>query len=201
MNTVHTQKRYTNSKKGGFTLVEMMVSLSIFAVVMTISGGTLLIMIDVNAKAQALYSASSNLSFALDSMTRELRTGYHYNCTVSVPSDATALPSSTATNDCLGGQFIAFSRERDNVRMGYRITNGRLEQKVSSGNWMPLTSSDVVIDRFYLTVADSDTYSDTSDTRQPYINLHILGHVNNGLDTDTDFSIQTHMVGRRLDII
>jgi hypothetical protein len=171
------------------------------AVVMVISSGTLLVMIDVNAKAQALYSASSNLSFALDSMTRELRTGYHYNCTVAIPSDSASLPASTATSDCADGQFVAFSRERDNVRMGYRIKNGKLEQKVSSGNWMPLTSNDVVIDRFNLTVEDSDTYTDTNDTTQPFINLQILGHVNNGLDTNTDFSIQTHMVGRRLDII
>ncbi len=197
----HNKIQKRNNASKGFTLVEMMVSLSIFAIVMTISVGTLLIMIDVNAKAQALYSSGTNLSFALDSMTREIRTGYHYNCTVAVPSDLSPLPSASATNDCAGGQFIAFSRERDNVQVGYRAKNGRLEQKIGNGNWTPLTSSDVVIDSFSLTVNNSDTHNNNSDINQPTADLSVKGHVNNGLDTNTDFNIQTHMVGRRLDVI
>ena len=41
--------------KKGFTLIELMVSLTVFSIVMVVSIGTLLIMIDSNAKAQALY--------------------------------------------------------------------------------------------------------------------------------------------------
>ncbi len=205
------------SKTAGFTLVELMVSLTIFSIVMLVSIGTLLTIIDVNAKAQALYTATTNLSFTLDNMTRELRTGYHYHCKETAPSGQ-SFPGDNSTQDCDDnedrGEFIAFTRERDGFRVGYKIAEipgtevQGLFQKIDnpSGNdgdldWTPLTSPDVSIDAFELTVKNTDTYYGDSDTDQPSIDLFIRGHVNNGLETDTDFSIQTHIIQRRLDLL
>lgn len=64
----------------GFTLIEMIVSLGVFAVVITMSVGSLLALIYGNQKLQGEQSIMSNISFALDSMTREIRTGYFYAC-------------------------------------------------------------------------------------------------------------------------
>ena len=87
----------------GFTLVEMLVSLSLFTVVLTMSVGTLLVLIDANARAQNMQLVMSNLSFALDSMTREIRTGTDWYCDESAnsPSIPTLNTDSTAaTRDC-----------------------------------------------------------------------------------------------------
>lgn len=186
----------------GFTLIELMVSLTVFSIVMVVSIGTLLIMIDSNAKAQALYSSSVNLSFALDSMTRELRTGYKYYCSTATTSTSSPLPTGRA--DCATGApgvFIAFTRERDGARMGYQLNGASLEQKIDSGNWNKITSDDVIINAFEMSVTNTATVDAGGDGEQPIIDLRVRGYVNNGLDADTDFNIQSHIVERRLDLI
>ena len=196
-------------KSHGFTLIELMVSLTIFSVVMVISTGTLLIMIDANAKAQAIYSASSNLTFALDNITREIRMGYHYNCfTTNGGAPTDSLPNQSSTVDCATtpGNSIAFTREKDGSQVGYRInttsSNPRIEQKIDNGLWVPLTSDDVFIEEFEIIVNNSTTYlPGENNTRQPTIDIFIKGYVNNGLDTDTDFTLQSRVIQRRLDII
>lgn len=64
----------------GFTLIEMIVSLGIFAVVITMAVGSLLVLVVSNERIQGEQSVMTNLAFALDSMTREVRTGYNYYC-------------------------------------------------------------------------------------------------------------------------
>jgi len=64
----------------GFTLIEMIVSLALFSVVVTISVGALLVLIASNRQLQDEQAVLTNLSFALDSMTREIRTGSNYYC-------------------------------------------------------------------------------------------------------------------------
>jgi len=192
------QTKRNKISQSGFTLVELMVSLTIFSVVMVISTGTLLIMIDINAKAQAIYSSSSNLTFALDNITREIRTGNHYFCSESW--DIEGLKS--GTQDC-EGSYISFTREEDDLRAGYRL-NGEKKQieykKQNGSGWIPMTSDDVVITKFELTVSGTETYYENdNDTEQPNVDLFIQGYVNNGLDTDTDFTIQSHIIQRRLD--
>lgn len=73
-------------KERGFTLIEMIVSLGVFSIVITIAVGALLVIISTNKQLQAEQSVMSNLAFAMDSMTREMRTGYSYYCD-SQPND------------------------------------------------------------------------------------------------------------------
>lgn len=72
-------KRYPSLEKG-FTIIEMIVSLGVFSIVITISVGALLVLVASNQQLQAERSVMTNLSFALDSMTREIRTGSNYFC-------------------------------------------------------------------------------------------------------------------------
>jgi prepilin-type N-terminal cleavage/methylation domain-containing protein len=73
-------RNYFSPNKSGFTLIEVIVSLALFSVVITIAVGALLILIASNRQLQNEQSVLSNLSFALDSMTREIRTGSNYYC-------------------------------------------------------------------------------------------------------------------------
>lgn len=199
----------------GFSLVELLVSLSVFSVVMTISIGTLLIMIDANAKAQALASATTNLSFALDNITREIRTGYHYYCSTNINLDPEDVQDQT--HDCTSGtpgNFISFVRERDGVQVGYKLENGVIYGNSDDSNlgWLALTSNQIVIDRFdivayntlpyaYYSGSTYTTNSASGYADQPVVDLYITGHINNGLDDATTFSIQSHMVQHRLDTL
>ena len=74
-----------NKKMGGFTLIEMMVSIALFAIVMVMSMGAILSIVAANKKAQALNSVMTNLNFAVDSMSRDIKTGYNYHCGPHIP--------------------------------------------------------------------------------------------------------------------
>lgn len=69
--------RILNKKetKGGFTLIEVMVSVSIFVIVVMISMGAIFSIVDATKKAQSLKSVMNNLNFALETMTRTIKTG------------------------------------------------------------------------------------------------------------------------------
>ena len=68
------------NKQRGFSLIEMIVSLGVFSIVITTAIGALLVVIGTNSQLQAEQSVMTNLAFAMDSMTREMRTGYNYYC-------------------------------------------------------------------------------------------------------------------------
>lgn len=75
-------KQPTNFKdqRKGFTLLEMIVSLALFAVVAIVAVGALVRIVGLNRQAQSLQSSMNNVGFALESMSRELRTGSNWNC-------------------------------------------------------------------------------------------------------------------------
>lgn len=204
MHTLGNKTAY-RFKQEGFSLVELMVSLTIFSIVMTVSVGTLLVLIDANAKSQALYSAMTNLSFATDNITRNIRTGYDYYCgSLSGASDNLPTGSQDCQNDA-DATGIAFTREKDSVRVGYRYnpTAQSIEQLVDDNtgtdNWLRLTSDDVKVTKFEVRPSGTRGVYDTpSDSIQPRITLLIEGYVNNGLDTNTDFILQTSVTQRTL---
>jgi prepilin-type N-terminal cleavage/methylation domain-containing protein len=70
-----------HQKNLGFTLIELIVALGVFSVVVTTAVGSVLSLINNNQKLQAEQNIMSQLSFALDTMAREMRSGYNYYCT------------------------------------------------------------------------------------------------------------------------
>lgn len=183
--------------QSGFSLIELMVSLTIFSLVMVVSISTLLTIIDANAKAQALYSSMTNLSFAVDSMSRNTRTAYDHYCGSYANVSGANLPA--GNRDCNGGDGIVFTRERDGSRVGYRWDSNKMtiEQKiagVANDAWLPITSSTTKITVFEVTVDGSTG----GDDRQTNVTILINGYVVNGLDTSTDFVLQTNVTQRIL---
>ena len=70
-------KKMINPKnnKSGFTLVELMVSVSLFVIVMTISMGSILSVFNANRKAKNIRNVMDNINFTLEGMTRTIRFG------------------------------------------------------------------------------------------------------------------------------
>ena len=192
-----------NRTEKGFTLIELMVSLTVFSIVMVISVGTLLTLIDANAKAQALYMATTNLSFALDAMTRDIRTGHDYICYNQNDGSLTDGVPSNEDNpqDCVSGMdSLSFERDWDSVQVRYRLSGGRIQQNVEpSVTWEDMTSDKVVVDTLVFVVDNAEPLG--PDSNQPTINIVVSGYVDNGLEVTTDFNLQTHIVARRLDIL
>lgn len=69
-----------NKMKRGYTLIELIVAVGLFALVMLLASGAYLVMIGLNRQAQGIATGVDNLAFALETMTRNIRTGSAYNC-------------------------------------------------------------------------------------------------------------------------
>ncbi|MDB4992019.1 MAG: putative Type pilus pilin [Parcubacteria group bacterium] len=81
MMTQHTSRRNSSSTQNrGFTLVELIVSIGLFTIVVTIAMSAYLSLISLDRKARATNDLVSNLSFVMESMSRNIRTGTSYAC-------------------------------------------------------------------------------------------------------------------------
>jgi prepilin-type N-terminal cleavage/methylation domain-containing protein len=74
------QFKRTKALSGGFTLVEMLVSVALFTIVMTIGLSVILSVVDGNKKTQSINSVVNNLNSSIDSMVRDMKTGIEYRC-------------------------------------------------------------------------------------------------------------------------
>lgn len=64
----------------GFTLVELIVSVGLLSVVIVIAMSAFLSLISLDRKARATNDLMTNLSFAVEAMSRSIRTGTNYDC-------------------------------------------------------------------------------------------------------------------------
>jgi prepilin-type N-terminal cleavage/methylation domain-containing protein len=184
----------------GFTLIEMIVSLALFSVVVTISVGALLVLIASNQQFQNEQSVMTNLSFAMDSMTREIRTGSNYYCdsltgrndgpngSKIFSNDSTNnVLDSDKTKDCSDGNTndrrftgIAFVEGGQSVTgvadtkivYYYDAVEKNIFRRVSGKSAQSIVSSGVVITdaEFFVTSTEK---LDTGDTRQPIVTIYI----------------------------
>jgi prepilin-type N-terminal cleavage/methylation domain-containing protein len=185
--------------KRGFTLVEMLVSVAIFAVVAVIALGALLAMSESNRKAEALKSVMNNLAFAMDSMTRTIRTGYDYTC-----------DSSLEEVDCQSGSnYLRLKDAYDDV-VEYRFSQGNecdnnvgcIERKGSTDNgFVPLTAKEVVVTDMSFFLLGSQRYNPNKvDTTQPKVTIILHGYASSTAVQKTEFDIQTTVTQRIYDL-
>ncbi|MEA1929897.1 MAG: type II secretion system protein [Patescibacteria group bacterium] len=79
-NRKNTTTQYHAPLVAGFTLIEIMVSVSIFVIVALIATGAFITANRVNKKAQAIKLVMDNLNFAVDSMVIKMRQGGAFYC-------------------------------------------------------------------------------------------------------------------------
>ncbi len=64
--------------KGGFTIIELIVSIAVFSVAITLGVTAVISVMYANRSSQASNLAMSNLSLAIEAMNRSIRVGYSY---------------------------------------------------------------------------------------------------------------------------
>lgn len=198
--------RHNSSHRRGFSLIELLVSMALFIVVLTIGVGALMVLISSNAKAQNMQAAVSNIQFALDSMSREIRTGYAYYCSTSAGSDIAG--DLTEVNDCDKGIYLSIieggkslTQGLNNRRIGYRYNSGdqSVERKIGAGQWVRLTDPNVNVTDMHFNVANSGN-KESGNSLQPNVTIFLRGEVEGLNDTEADFTLQTTVTSRVLDL-
>jgi len=190
-------KKIFSSKKTGFTLIELMVSVSIFSIIMVMSMGSILSVLTANTKSQTLRSVMDNLNSALEGMTRTIRfgTAYHSGNTGTLTD-----PRDTDIMNSPGGDESITVRDSagQTVTYGFDSVNRRIVRNVGGTGDFPLTSPDVRIEFFKVFV--SGTAPGPADILQPRVIIVIKGTVIGRNSSGTTFVLQTTVSQRQHDV-
>jgi len=178
---------------GGFSLIEILIAVSIFAVAATISAGALMSVTDAQQKVLALRIVQDNLSYALDTMGKEIRTGSSYHCGIDI-NDFLAIP-----RDCSvfpGGPSFTFINSLGDT-ITYRLNNNRIE-KILNGNpatALIMTAPDAVIVLLSFYVVGSPA----NDELQPRVTIILKGTAGIKEKIKSRINIQTTISQRLID--
>jgi len=172
----------------GFTLVEMMTAISLFLVIMIISMGSILNVFDVNRKSESMKTVMDNLNFAIETMSREMRFGMKYHCGET--------GTQTLPQDCdTGGTQVSFLSS-DNKQITYRLIDAKVQKKIDAGDFIDVTAPEITIESLSFYVVGTAS----SDSKQPKVLITIRGKSGVKANTTSEFSVQTLVSQRQLDI-
>lgn len=221
--------RHYSPTQLGFTLIEMIVSLAVFSIVIMMSVGALLMLVATNGQLQNEQSVMTNLSFAIDSMTREIRTGTRYFCE-SRPNDSagpykmfnddTDLDAvlGDETLDCEEGkadadhplQGVAFEESGDSITgvdmkrilYFYDADEQKLFRRVGDGPAQSIVSSGIRITDAEFFVTGSDSLDGGSNNHiQPTVTIYVKATEDrDGVVDPKEYEIQTMVTQRTLDL-
>jgi len=165
-------------------------------VVVTISLGSVLSILDAGRKSKSLKSVMTNLNFTLEVMSRDIKFGKNYYCGID------ANTPHTLKQDCTGnalppGTAITFTKS-DGTDVIYRLNGTQIEQSTDYGaNYNAMTSPDVIIQDMRLYVFGTTAYPDTA---QPRVLLRMSGYAGSKPTLQSKFYLQTAMSQRVPDL-
>jgi prepilin-type N-terminal cleavage/methylation domain-containing protein len=189
-------------KNKGFTLVELLVSITLFSIIIAIAVGAFTNALRTQRQVAAIINAQSNVSLAIEQMAREIRTGYLF-C-----HDVNGAPTCT----CVGGGpcgVVPAGETRTTVDLNfynavpanvvYSLQNGMLMKSDSSvgGAPQPLTSDTVSVK--YLNFVISKNLEGDHWTPRITISLGIApSSTDPGIANDV-LNLQTSISARAID--
>ena len=173
----------------GYTLLELIVAVGIFSVVMLAATGAYFTLIDLDRRARAVNDVVSNLSFAVDSMSRTVRTGTAYKC-----NNSSGTPTCTVTP---GTSFGFTDSETPTRSIVYSLSNGQVYQSVN-GTTYPITDPAITVQTLNFFVRGVGI--ETGTKIQPQVTFIIAGSMNAGQGKTVSFSIEGGGTQRLLEI-
>ncbi len=165
-------------KESGFTLVETLVTATIFGVLVTIVGSAFVSMLNIQRRAFNTQQIEENASYVLEYMAKELRVSQ------ILTEDTPDCPATPAT--------ILHITNQEGEDVIYQLVNGAVH-RVINGADTTVSSNTVVFDAFTFCV-DGQALG---DTKQPRVSLMAMLHSAQS-NQQTSLSIQTTLSQRFL---
>ncbi len=210
MKTIAPKQKNAESRKKGFTLIEMMVAVGLFSIVMLVAVAAILSIIGNNKKAQGINNVVNNLNFAIESMVRDMKTGYFYQCPIdeTTPLIDNPVPTANACGPGVQGSVAFYSTlSGEPIPVRYKFVSattdgagiyqpGYITKQTDGGPEVELTSkTDVDIQSMKLYVNNP-----APGTGQPSIFLIITGKAEILDGQVTQFGLQTFISQRILNL-
>lgn len=198
-------------QQSGYTIIETMISVSLFIIIIMAGMNALLNANLLHQKSQSMRSILDNLSFVMEDMSRNLRTGYNYHCYIGGGTGGSSdpIPQSldTGAKSCASGWAISFeaasgSATNSNDQWVYYIDSGKIYKATqgpyNASNFVQLTPDEVVIDPISsFSVLGAESLP--GDSQQPMVNIRLVGKITIK-NVTTPFSLQTSVSQRLIDI-
>jgi len=200
--------RNKNNRQNGYTIIETMIAVSVFLVVAMYGMDSLLSANLLHQKSADMRSIMDNLSFIMEDMSRNLRTGSNYHCSFGPDtpqaSGGTALSSPSGGN-CWGVAFEPSDGDPATLADQW-FYNVSLDNKLwkttrleSLSDYVQLTPEEVSINSVSgFTVLGAEP-STTGDTQEPLVTIRLVGTIT-FKNVVTPFSLQTSVSQRLIDI-
>ncbi len=215
------------SKAKGYTIIETMIAVALFLVVVMAGMGAILNANLLHQKSRDMRSIMDNLSFIMEDMGRNLRTGYNYRC-YSAGEWNQSLAQTPALNipqSCSCGEVIVFEEAHGLTpvsdpadpnatdQWAYKIesTDGggtyNIFKSVTGGgtlsvpDWVPLNPIEVNINPnsgFSVLGAEPQNSDGSGDKQQPFVTIRMFGTITYK-NVATPFALQTSVSQRLLD--
>jgi len=201
--------RRSKNHQRGFTLVEMIVSLGLFTVLVLSVTGALLSMLDANRKATAIRASMDGVNFALDDISRNVRTGWNYTCISTEDTNTSTLiaPTTiTACNTLATGGGIKVETSAGTMEYYFNPPSGTTFGVINKGfrdndgtasyAAVRLTPEDVNITSASFYVMGNNLVGDGLATDQPRVFVSITGTSGGKQQLQSTFQLQTLSAAR-----
>ena len=179
-----------------------MISIALFLVVVMFGMNSLLSANVAHQKSQDLRSILDNLSFILEDMGRNIRTGYNYRCLIS----GDAFPFIVGPQrSCASGLGIALEPATgltadDADQWIYYLNAGKIYKSTSGGSsYFQLNPDEIVLDSasgFSILGAEPPT----GNSQQPLVTIRLSGKITYK-NVETPFNLQTSISQRLVDVL
>lgn len=192
------RKFFSKKEDNGYTLIETMIAISLFLVIMMFGMGSLLGSSILHKKAQNMRAIMDNLSFIMEDISRNLRTGYDYHCI----DDGNL--TSINPHDCASalGAGISFKSSYGNQTVYAVFPDGTLQKSTDGGaigSFIILTPPEIKIDPSSGFIVRG-ALPQPGDTNQPFVVIRLYGTIISENNIVTPFSLETSVSQRLSDI-
>jgi prepilin-type N-terminal cleavage/methylation domain-containing protein len=199
----------------GFTLIEMLVATAVFMSVMTVAVSALITIINADKQSQNIKTTTDAVTFAIDTMSRDMRVGTNYECMISSGAGKfapyTDQNSGKSTLDCTAGSNAVGYINNSNPNQGivYTFTpptsanlSGELAELTCDTDFKNCSSEDLISSdsganisnvTFYVIGADGASLPGLART-QPRVIITASGVIPETTSTTTtEFDLQTNI--------
>lgn len=159
--------------QSGFTLVEMLVAVTLFIIIISVTAGVFINSLRTQQAVIALISANDNASLALEQMAREIRTGSQF------------------TADRNGSRLSFVSQKYGRVVYSFNVQTNAIER-----NNLPLTGNNVKVDYLYFDLLGAGV----GDGKSTRVTIRLGVSSTDSRVRDIVVPLQTTISSRQLDV-
>lgn len=182
-------KRYKNNAETGFTMVELLVSMAVFIVAISIVTGLFVESIRSQRQISEILATNSDAGVVLELMAREIRAGYDFSV-----SGGGCGPGGAGVD---GGRQLSFVKVEQNATttVTYGIDSQNVERSEEGSVAMPLNSSGVNVSRLCFLETQND-----GSNGYPWRVTILMGVEPDDPDVDYQSNYQTTVSARLLPV-